>query len=231
MYGRVSLTLDKQTVLNILGDVFNVSNTPDITTSPNYNIAPSTNLLSIINTGKSYHAGHLKWGFVPTWAKDDSIGYSMINARSETIETKTAFKESFSSKRCILLADSFYEWKREKNKRPFRFQTTDQSLIPFAGIYSKYTRKDGSLLYTCSILTCQPNETMAKIHNRMPVILNPNTSKIRLDKSSQIQTLKNLCLPYSDKNMSLYEVNSFVNSAKNNTIKCIEAADVQQSLF
>jgi len=231
MCGRVTLTLDKQTVLDILGDVFQVSNTPEIGTLPNYNIAPSNNLLSVINTGKAYHGGQLKWGFVPSWAKDESIGYSMINARSETIENKTAFKDSFSSKRCILLADSFYEWKREKTKRPFRFQITDQSLIPFAGIYSSFTREDGSKLYTCSILTCEPNKTMANIHNRMPVILNPSTSKIWLNQETTHHELKDLCVPYSDDKMSLYEVNPYVNSVKNNNIQCIEPADIQQTLF
>lgn len=231
MCGRVTLTLDKQTVLDILGDVFTVVNTPEISVSPNYNIAPSNNLLSVISTGSEYRAGELKWGFVPSWAKDESIGYSMINARSETIEEKTAFKDSFASKRCILLADSFYEWKREKTKRPFRFQTTDQSLIPFAGIYSSYTREDGSKLYTCSILTCEPNNKMSQIHHRMPVILNPNSAKIWLNSETQQGALKDLCVPYADELMSVYEVNPFVNSVKNNSIKCIEPADIQQTLF
>ncbi len=231
MCGRVTLTLDKQTVLDILGDVFNVSNTPTLSTLPNYNIAPSQNLLSIIDTGKAYHAGELKWGFVPSWAKDESIGYSLINARSETVESKTTFKESFSSKRCILLADSFYEWKREKTKRPFRFQLTDQSLIPFAGIYSSYTRDDGSKLYTCSILTCEQNQLMAKVHTRMPVILNPATTKLWLNKTTSLPELKDLCVPYTSDNMSMYEVSPFVNSVKHNSIECIKPADEQQRLF
>lgn len=231
MCGRVTLTLDKQTVLDILGDVFQVSNTPELSTLPNYNIAPSAQLLSVIGTGSTYRAGELKWGFVPSWSKNESIGYSMINARSETVENKTAFKESFSTKRCILLADSFYEWKREKIKRPFRFQVTDQTLIPFAGIYSSYVREDGSKLYTCSILTCEPNATMARVHDRMPVILNPESSKIWLNKDTSIPVLKDLCSPYDDLNMSMYEVTPFVNSVKNNTIECIKPADIQQTLF
>jgi len=231
MCGRVTLTLDKQMIQEILGDVFNVSNTPALENTPNYNIAPTNDLLSIIQTNDTYRAGQLKWGFVPTWAKNESVGYTLINARSETVDTKQTFKDSFQTKRCILLADSFYEWKREKAKRPFRFQTTDQPLIPFAGIYSQFIRKDGSKLFTCSILTCEPNEMMSTIHNRMPVILNPDTSKIWLNNTSDLSLLKSLCVPYSDDLMTMYEVSSYVNSVKHNSIKCIEPIEEQQILF
>lgn len=231
MCGRVTFTLDKDTVMEILGDIFNVSNQPSLPAEPNYNIGPSSNLLSVIETDAIRRAGYLKWGFVPSWAKDKSISYSLINARSETVDTKAMFRDSFKTKRCILLADSFYEWKREKTKRPFRFQITDQPLMPFAGIYSKYIRKDGSSLFTCSVLTCEPNGIMSPIHNRMPVILTPDAVNGWLDQTAEPSSLKDLLTPYDASKMSVYEVSPFVNSVKNNSPKCIEPIGDQQSLF
>jgi putative SOS response-associated peptidase YedK len=231
MCGRVTLTLDKESILNILGDLFDVKNEAPISNVPDYNIGPSKDLLAIINNHNMNKAGYLKWGLVPSFSKDTHHAYSMINARCETIDIKPSFKKSFESKRCILLADSFYEWKRDKKKQVFRFQLKDQILMPFAGIYSSYTQNDGSKLYTCSILTCEANELMSKIHHRMPLILNQTSSKTWLDNKSSSKDLKALFNPYPSQQMTSYEVSSYVNSIKNNSIACIQPANQQESLF
>lgn len=231
MCGRVTLTLDKQIVLDILADLFDVTNKPALSDAPNYNIGPGQALLSVIDTKEGRRGGHLTWGFVPPWADDPKSYTSLINARSETVDTKKTFKASFESKRCIILADSFYEWKREKIKRPFRFQVRDQSLISFAGIYSTYTQSNGDKLHTCSILTCEPNTLMSSIHHRMPVILTPENSKLWLQKDAPLYDLKTLLKPYPSDLMSAYEVSSFVNSINNNSPECIHPIQEQQTLF
>lgn len=233
MCGRVTLALDKQMILDILADAFEVTNAPAISHVPNYNLGPSSPVLSIIQPGTKVQrrAGQLTWGFVPPWTKEDQIKYSLINARSETITEKPTFRNSFEQKRCIILADSFYEWKREKVKRPFRFLLKDQKLFPLAGIYTTYTHRDGKKLHTCSILTCQPNELMKPIHNRMPVILTPDSSNIWLSPKSDLGSLKELMVPYDAKKMDTYEVSTFVNSMKNNSPQCIEPVDEQLSLL
>lgn len=236
MCGRVTLTLDKQMILDILADVFEVANTPALSHVPNYNIGPSQQLLSVIQRenpikGSQRRAGNLTWGFIPSWTKEEDINYSLINSRSETVHEKPAFKSSFESKRCIIMADSFYEWKKGKIKRPYRFQLTDQTLFPMAGIYNTYTKKDGSKLYTCSILTCGPNSVMSPIHQRMPVILRPDTSAIWLNKEAEQKELMKLLKPYPSHLTKAYEVSDYVNSLKHNSIRCIEKANEQQSLY
>jgi len=251
MCGRVTLALDKQMIMDILADVFNISNTPAISNVPNYNIGPSSKVLSLISGDKrpsntihnkdglragttfstSPRAGYLSWGFVPSWAKEEDINYSLINARSETVSEKSMFKSSFQHKRCIILADSFYEWKREKIRRPFRFQVASQTLFPMAGLYSSFIKKNGDKLFTCSILTCPPNELMKPIHHRMPVILTPESSKIWLAKESSEVMLKDLLKPYPASDMNRYEVSSLVNSIKNNSPNCIKPVGEQQAFL
>ncbi len=232
MCGRVTLTLDKQMILDILADAFEITNAPAISNVPNYNIGPSSNVLTIIQPGSKdqRRAGELVWGLVPPWTKQSEIKYSLINARSETVHEKPTFKTAFASKRCLIMADSFYEWKRGKIKRPFRFTTKDQKLMPFAGIYTSFTYNDGRKLHTCSILTCKPNELMEPIHNRMPVILTPETSNIWLNPQTPTDQLKDLLVPYNAQKMDTYQVSTLVNSMKNNSIKCIEPTDEQIAL-
>ena len=221
MCGRVTLTLDKDLIMEILEDVYDVSNSPTLPAVPQYNVTPSEQLLSVIENKGSRRAGLLTWGFVPKWTKEDAIKHSLINARSETVYEKPTFKESFRTKRCLLLADHFYEWQRASTKKPYLFSITDQPLMPMAGIYTTYTKNDGSRLSTCAILTCDPNKVMAPIHHRMPVILTPDGIKQWLNPSADQQTLQTLMVPYASEHTKTYEVSTYVNSVANKGPECI----------
>ncbi len=222
MCGRVTLTLDKDLIMEILEEVYDIDNTPTLPTVPSYNVAPGDQLLSVIETNTSRRAGLLTWGFVPKWTKEDAIKHSLINARSETAFEKPTFKDSFQTKRCILLADHFYEWKRAAVKRPYLFSITDQPLMPLAGLYTTYTRSDGSSLSSCAVLTCDPNDVMVPIHHRMPVILTPDTVKQWLNPTSDMNTLRALMVPYATEYTQAYEVSTYVNTVGNKGSECIK---------
>lgn len=222
MCGRVTLTIDKEELMEILGEVYGVDDIRDMPMIPSYNIAPSNALLSVIEAKGQRRAGLLTWGFVPEWTKEEKISHGLINARSESVEVKPTFKTSFEKRRCVVFANHFYEWKREATKRPFLFQVTNQPLMPLAGIYSIYTKSDGSKLSTCAVITCGPNEVMAPIHNRMPVILTPETMGTWLNAATSQSGLKELMVPYAGQYTKTYEVSSYVNSVRNKDRKCIE---------
>lgn len=139
---------------------------------PSYNIAPSQNILTIINDESNQRLlGKLRWGLIPPWAKEEKVGYKMINARAETLIEKPAFRKPLVSKRCMIPADSFYEWKRldPKTKIPIRIKLTSSALFAFAGLYEVWKTPQGTPLGTCTIITTTPNEFMKDIHDRMPV--------------------------------------------------------------
>ena len=193
--------------------------------SPSYNIAPSQSVLAVINDGRVNRMGFLKWGLVPPWAKDLSIGNKMINARAETISEKPSFRNAFKKKRCIVIADSFYEWKRheDKTKTPMRIKLKSNEMYAMAGIWEGWKSPDGKTLYTCSVITTVPNDLMKDIHDRMPVILKREDEKIWLDPEiSDTTRLKPLLVPFDENEMETYEVSSLVNSPKNNSIELIQ---------
>ncbi|APH68765.1 SOS response-associated peptidase [Bacillus sp. LR_5] len=193
---------------------------------PSYNVAPSQNILAIINDGSNNRLGKLRWGLIPPWAKDEKIGYKMINARAETITEKPAFRKPLVSKRCIIPADSFYEWKRldPKTKIPMRIKLKSSALFAFAGLYEKWKTHQGDPLYTCTIITTTPNELMKDIHDRMPVILTHDHEKEWLNPlNTDPDDLKNLLLPYDADDMEAYEVSPLVNSPKNNSPELLDA--------
>ncbi|TRM11614.1 SOS response-associated peptidase [Lentibacillus cibarius] len=189
---------------------------------PSYNIAPGQQILAIINDGKEKRAGYLRWGLVPSWASDEKVGYKMINARSETAHEKPSFKRLMARKRCLIVADSFYEWLRYGDqKQPKRIRLADRELFAFAGLWDKWEFK-GKKLFTCTILTKAANDFMEDIHHRMPIILPKDREDawITADKQTPeeahrfLETLK-------IERMQAYDVASYVNSAKNNDAKCI----------
>ncbi|WHY22626.1 SOS response-associated peptidase [Bacillus halotolerans] len=193
---------------------------------PSYNVAPSQNILTIINDGSNNRLGKLRWGLIPPWAKDEKIGYKMINARAETLSEKPSFRKPLVSKRCIIPADSFYEWKRldPKTKIPMRIKLKSSNLFAFAGLYEKWNTPQGNPLYTCTIITTKPNELMENIHDRMPVILTDENEKEWLNpKNTDPDYLQSLLQPYDADDMEAYQVSSLVNSPKNNSPELIES--------
>lgn len=188
-----------------------------------YNIAPSQHVLSIINDGQKNRMGFLKWGLIPSWAKDEKMASKMINARSETVDEKPSFKKSFYQRRCLIPMDSFYEWKKEgKSKTPMRITMKDNSLFGVAGLWDTWKTPTGEAIHTCTILTTEPNELMKDIHDRMPVILNKKQQLTWLDPQNRDkEQLKSLLVPFDAEKMIAYQVSDMVNSPINNSEQLI----------
>lgn len=225
MCGRFVLTLDFHMLVDILKGRFDIENiASQLDYIPRYNIAPSQQVLSIIGHGEKERMGYLGWGFVPSWARDEKFAHKMINARGESVETKPAYKDSFLHRRCLILANGFYEWKKEGSKKTPMFITVkDEELFCMAGLYSIYYNKNNQKVSTCTVLTTTANEFMSSIHDRMPVILDRDDEKRWIDMSiKDSKYLKSLIRPMSSHRMSAYEVSSLVNSPKNDSTLCME---------
>ncbi|MDF2699776.1 MAG: hypothetical protein K0Q49_1332 [Haloplasmataceae bacterium] len=224
MCGRFTISVELEELEEYLSENYNIDEfTLDY--KPRYNVSPGQDIISIINVGNKFRVGTLKWGFVPSWASDEKIGNKMINAKSESLAEKPAFKHSFINKRCVILADSFYEWKQvEKEKVPMRIKLKTNEIFPLAGLWSTYTRSNGSKLFTCTIITTTPNELVENIHNRMPVILNKEAEKIWLNPQiTDVNILNSILKPYNHDSMDAYQVSSLVNSSKVESSDCIRA--------
>jgi putative SOS response-associated peptidase YedK len=192
---------------------------------PSYNVAPSQSVLAVINNGAHNKMGFLRWGLIPPWAKDISIGYKMINARAETLTEKPSFRNAYKKKRCLIVADSFYEWKRmdSKTKTPMRIKLKSDELFAMAGLWESWKSPEGKSIFSCSVITTEPNELVQDIHDRMPVILKPEDEKFWLDSSITDTTkLHHLLKPLDHRLMEAYEVSPMVNSPKNNSIELIQ---------
>jgi putative SOS response-associated peptidase YedK len=196
----------------------------EVTFTPHYNIAPSQPVLSVMNDGKENRGGFLRWGLIPSWAKDEAIGNRMINARAETLAEKPSFKRALQKRRCLVIADGFYEWKATgKKKTPMFIALKSRQPFGFAGLWETWKSPKGEAIHSCTIITTTPNALMGSIHNRMPVIL-PRSAEARwLDRSiDDPQKLLPLLAPYPDNEMIAYEVSQLVNSPRNDVPACIE---------
>ncbi|MCQ6280400.1 SOS response-associated peptidase [Bacillus sp. EB600] len=192
---------------------------------PSYNIAPSNSVLSVINDGTKNRLGFLRWGLIPPWAKDEKIGYKLINARAETLIVKPSFRDAYKKRRCIVIADSFYEWKRNQNKTktPMRIKLKSNKLFAMAGLWERWKSPEGNTIYSCTVITTAPNELMKDIHDRMPVILRPENEKVWLNPViNELNSLNHLLEPLPEEMMEAYEVSSLVNSPKNNSPNLIQ---------
>lgn len=202
---------------------------------PSYNIAPSQDVACVIGNGGN-RLVKFRWGLVPFWAKDPSIGYKMINARAETLIQKRSFARPFKKHRCLVIADGFYEWRKlaeGRRKIPMYVHMRTERPFGFAGLYENWKAKDGTTLQTCTIITTRPNELMTPIHNRMPAIIAPDKRRLWLDREIQDpDLLMPLLTPYASKEMEAYEVSKKVNSPSYNEPDCIKPAgsEEQQSL-
>jgi putative SOS response-associated peptidase YedK len=193
---------------------------------PSYNVAPMQNVLGVINNEGANRIASFRWGLVPFWAKDASIGNRMINARAETLTEKPAFSRIFKNQRCLIVADGFYEWKKldEKSKMPMYIHLRANRPFGLAGLYSTWkSPKDGSVLTTCTIITTTPNELLAPIHDRMPAIIAREHRNAWLDGGiSDPQALMPLLKPYDSKDMEAYEVSRRVNKPEYNRPDCVK---------
>ena len=191
---------------------------------PRYNIAPTQEVLTVISevvNGEGVRqARMMRWGLIPFWAKDIKIGSRMINARAETVADNRAFKNAFQKRRCLILADSFYEWKGTgKNKQPMRIMLRSEEPFAFAGIWETWwdkSRPEAEPSSSCSIITTAPNSLVEPIHDRMPVLLPRELEADWLDLENQdTGLLREILLPYDPGLMTAYEVSTLVNAAKN----------------
>ncbi|WMT43522.1 SOS response-associated peptidase [Paenibacillus sp. D2_2] len=185
---------------------------------PIYNAAPMQYVPAVVSSKNGNRLGELRWGLVPSWAKDDKIGSKMINARAETITEKPSFNKLLSSHRCIFPADGFYEWKQwNVSKQPYRILMKDDRIFSFAGLYEMWIDSDGNKLATGTIITTEPNRLMADIHNRMPVILRSEDEAAWLDrKNTDVPSLLKLLRPYDADEMRAYPVSTAVGNVRNN---------------
>jgi putative SOS response-associated peptidase YedK len=213
MCGRFTLTVNPAELQDTFSDIIFPKKF-----APRFNIAPSQPLLAIPNDGANT-ADFFLWGLIPMWAKDPSIGNHLINARGETVAEKPSFRGSFKYKRCLILADGFYEWKADsgrKTKTPYFIHMKDRKPFVFAGLWDVWESPDGSSIKTCTIITTEPNELMEPIHNRMPLILHTRDHARWLDASPQTpDSLLSLIKPYPADNMSAYPVSTLVNKPTN----------------
>jgi putative SOS response-associated peptidase YedK len=195
---------------------------------PRYNIAPTQPILAIAND-KPDKYDFFYWGLVPPWAKDTSIGARMINARGETLGSQSAFRNAYRRRRCLIPADGFYEWKKSpdsRKKTPMHIRMRSGKPFAFGGLWETWSSPDGSQLRSCTIVTTKPNELMATMHDRMPVIIPPEAYREWLDAGERSPgELDKLLVPYREGELEATAVSTFVNSAKNDGPACIAPPD------
>jgi len=194
--------------------------------APRYNIAPTQNVAAVRAPaeGEGRRLALLHWGLNPFWAREPDFGGRLINARAETAHEKPAFREAFMSRRCLIPADGFYEWKKEgKAKRPFLVRLREQGVMAFAGLWERWEGGDDRVVESCTILTTQPNDLLAGIHNRMPVILDPKDFDFWLDPSEhRPDRLSSLLGPFPPEAMEAFPVGTFVGNPANEGPRCHE---------
>jgi len=197
---------------------------------PRFNVAPSQRIPVIVPGSRVLDL--YKWGLIPSWAKDSSIGDKLGNARSETIDEKPSFRGSFKNKRCLVLVSGFYEW--DSSKQPYHMQLLNQKIFALAGLWDIWRHPESETIKSCTVITCEPNDIIGSIHNRMPVILKPEDYETWLT-TENLEKAKKLLKPFDDKLMKGYEVSKQVNYYKNDFPELIKPVskkkDPQQTLF
>jgi Uncharacterized conserved protein len=226
MCGRFTLILDIESVARAL----NVTVPATLTVQPRYNIAPSQDIVTLIHEKETAptHLALLHWGLIPSWSKDASIGNRMINARAESLAEKPSFKRLLTARRCLIVADGFYEWKSEpgsKYKTPMYITLTNNEPFTFAGLWDSWHNPNGEQVQSCTIITTQPNDVMSSIHNRMPVIL-PTAAREEwlAPQNHDTATLLSLLTPYTNSAMQARPVSRLVNNVNNDSAEVLQAS-------
>lgn len=225
MCGRYRLTAKER----YLRDHFGLNEDPPWT--PHWNIAPTQPVAVIRQDPKEPKRTFslLRWGLIPHWAKDASIGFNTINGMSETAADKPAFRDAMSRRRCLIPADGFYEWQKlgPKRKQPYCFGMNDGSVFAFAGLWERWRDPAGEVLETCTILTTKPNSLVADVHDRMPAILKPEDYDLWLDPGmTNVALLADCFTPFDPRLMKKYPVSTRVNRAENDDPECAQEAPI-----
>lgn len=219
MCGRFTMS----TPSNVVADFFGLGDVPDL--EPSYNIAP-TQQVSIVRADESGNArvlASVRWGLVPAWARDLSIGARLINARAETVATKPSFRSALRRRRCLVIADGFFEWRKDGvKKQPVYVRMVDETPFAFAGLWERWISNDSTTVDSCTIITTEPNALLKPIHNRMPVILPPEAFSQWLNPDQvDLSKLTGLLKPCPADLMIAMSVGSYVNNARNNGPECV----------
>lgn len=188
-----------------------------------YHIAPTQPIAAVtVNSPRTLQM--MRWGLIPSWAKDPAIGNKMINARAETLPEKPSYRTALRRRRCLIPSDGFYEWQLEgKGKQPMYIHRKDGELFAFAGLWDEWHSPEGETVRSCTIITTTPNDLMAPIHNRMPAILRPDEEAEWLDMSvTEVEAILSLLRPYPAEELEAYPVSRLVNTPMNDEAECIQ---------
>lgn len=219
MCGRYRLSRRKQ----IIEEHFDTADWQD-DWNPRFNVAPTQPVPVIRQHPKEpiRQVSMMRWGLIPNWAKDPSMAQNTINAKSETAATKPAFRDPLRFRRCLIPADGFYEWKKTGvSKQPFCFEVRDGELFAFAGLWDGWKDPSGQWVRTCSILTTTPNAVTSAVHDRMPVILDPDSYDLWLDPAMQnVAVISELLKPFDARLMRCYPVSTRINHVANDDEEC-----------
>ena len=212
-----------------LAKEFKVAEVPAV--EARFNIAPTQEVLAVRELEDVREATFFKWGLIPSWAKDTSMGARLINARSETVAEKPAFRQAFRQRRCIIPTDGFYEWQKTGGrKQPFFFRMRDERPFGFAGLWERWDGEGGEVVTSCAILTTEANDVLRPVHDRMPVILHLDDYELWLGAEARLlDIVKEMLRPYPAEEMVGYPVGASVNSPRNQGAYLVERAAVNSA--
>lgn len=227
MCGRFTL----RTPAKRLAEEFGVEGFPSI--EARYNIAPTQTIFGVSQVEGARHVKQLRWGLVPSWAKDTSMSGRLINARSETVHEKPAFREAFKRRRSLIPADGFYEWqRRDGHSQPYYFMMNNERPFALAGLWDRWSGPDGEVLESCAILTTEANEVLRPVHDRMPVILSIDDYDLWLDADPRkLDSAKELLRPYPAAEMAAYPVSRSVNSPHRQGAELLNRITSQHQIY
>lgn len=217
MCGRFART----SPVEVFAKLFDAAGVDDL--SPSYNVAPTQSLLAARNAAEGARKlAMLHWGLIPFWSKGPDPKYSMINARTDSVASKPAYREPFKRRRCLIAADGFYEWKRLGNgKQPYFIRLRGGQPFAFAGLWDHWEIEGQEPIDSCTIITCDANQLVGEIHDRMPVILPPKLYNEWLDATAKPARLQALLKPYPDTLMETWAVGADVNSPRNDSAELL----------
>jgi|MTBAKSStandDraft_1061840.scaffolds.fasta_scaffold31292_1 putative SOS response-associated peptidase YedK len=216
MCGRFALATTSEELANH----FNLKR--KVTIAPRYNIAPSQQVVIIRPGSNAYTTAAVRWGLIPHCSKDEKVGYKLINARAESIQEKPAFRDAFKYRRCLIPSIGFYEWKQDgKRKQPYFVKMKNGNLFAMAGIWESWLSPEGQKIESCAIITTNANTIVAKLHDRMPVILPKDCYGLWLDPAREGFSFPEYLRPYDPFKMTAYPVSNMVNNVKNEGEGCI----------
>ena len=238
MCGRMTLTRSPQEIAAFLGldPALAALTEPDgQPLRPRFNLAPSQPVLTLAPDEAGRRAlAWRSWGLVPAWAKDPSVGGRLFNARAESVEAKPSFRSAFKRRRCLVVADGFYEWNaRSRGHRPFWLHAADGGLLAFAGLYESWSNERGPVIDSCTIVTTEASSDLSAIHHRMPVVLARERWSAWFDPDARVDALKALLVAAPAGMLAAREVTRFVNAPQNDDPRCPEPAvpEAEQGVF